>query len=60
MSSNAANHGPVCTQGMEEGMPALCGPAALDPEPSEEVVAVAWSSGGTLVSAYASGEEGAC
>jgi hypothetical protein len=36
-------------------MPALCGPAALDPEPQEEVVALAWSSGGALVSAHADG-----
>lgn len=43
-------------QGMEEGMPSLCGPAAVDPEPKEEVVAVAWAAGGALVSAHANGE----
>ncbi|KAI8469457.1 MAG: WD40-repeat-containing domain protein [Monoraphidium minutum] len=43
--------------GMEEGMPALCGPAAVDPAPSgEEVVAVAWGSGGALISAHANGD----
>ncbi|KIZ01805.1 hypothetical protein MNEG_6156 [Monoraphidium neglectum] len=42
--------------GMEEGMPSLCGPAALDPSPSDEVVAVAWGSGDVLVSAHSSGE----
>jgi hypothetical protein len=43
-------------QGMEEGMLSLCGPAALDPSPSDEVVAVAWGSGDVLVSAHSSGE----
>jgi len=42
-------------EGME-GMPSLCGPAAVDPEPQDEVVAVAWSSGGVLVSAHSSGD----
>lgn len=36
-------------------MPALCGPAAVDPDPSDEVVALAWTGGGALASAHANG-----
>jgi hypothetical protein len=36
-------------------MPSLCGPAAVDPHPKDEVVAVAWAADGTLVSAHANG-----
>lgn len=36
-------------------MPNLCGPAAVDPQPSEEVIAAAWTHGGALIAAYANG-----
>jgi WD40 repeat protein len=47
-TENAADMG-------DEGMPSLCAPAALDPAPADEVVAVAWTPGGTLLSAHANG-----
>ncbi|GBF98413.1 hypothetical protein Rsub_10478 [Raphidocelis subcapitata] len=43
-------------EGMDEGMPALCGPAAVDPDPSDEVVALAWTGGGALASAHSNGD----
>jgi hypothetical protein len=57
-------HLPTCAatrppQSADPRMPALCGPAALDPEPADEVVAVAWTAGGVLVSAAANGAFGA-